>query len=91
VASTATAWRVVEQVAGDELGLAGIRAARAHARGRAWTAGAYPDADLLVVDVDGTLLDAHSDKQAQPAPTSTATASTRWWPSWIGVLAPVRP
>jgi hypothetical protein len=63
VASTATAWRVVEQVAGDQLGLAGIRAARAHARGRAWTGGAHPDADLLVVDVDGTLLDAHSDKQ----------------------------
>jgi Transposase DDE domain group 1 len=63
VASTATAWRVVEQVASDELGLAGIRAARAHAGGRAWTAGAHPDADLLVVDVDGTLLDAHSDKQ----------------------------
>jgi hypothetical protein len=63
VASTATAWRVVEQVAGDEHGLAGIRAARAHARGRAWTAGAHPEADLLVVDVDGTLLDAHSDKQ----------------------------
>ena len=33
------------------------------ARGRAWTAGAHPDTDLLVVDVDGTLLDAHSDKQ----------------------------
>jgi len=63
VASTATAWRVVEQVACDQLGLAGIRAARAHARGRAWTGGAHPDADLLVVDVDGTLLDAHSDKQ----------------------------
>ena len=63
VASTATAWRVVEQVACDELGLAGIRAARAQARGRAWTAGAHPDTDLLVVDVDGTLLDAHSDKQ----------------------------
>jgi Transposase DDE domain group 1 len=62
VASTATAWRVVEQVAGDEHGLAGIGAARAHARGRAWTAGAHPEADLLVVDVDGTLLDA-PDKQ----------------------------
>src|SRR4029453_6142455 len=34
VASTATAWRVVEQVAADELGLAGLRAARAQARGR---------------------------------------------------------
>jgi Transposase DDE domain group 1 len=63
VASTPTAWRVVEQVAGDELGLAGLRAARAHARGRAWQVGAWPDTDLLVVDVDGTLLDAHSDKQ----------------------------
>jgi Transposase DDE domain group 1 len=62
VASTATAWRVVEQVASDELGLAGLRAARAHARGRAWQAGAYADG-LLLVDVDGTLLDAHSDKQ----------------------------
>jgi hypothetical protein len=54
---------VIEQVAADELGLAGIRAARAQARGRAWTAGAHPDTDLLVVDVDGTLLDAHSPKQ----------------------------
>ena len=63
VASTATAWRVVEQVACDQLGLAGIRAARAQARVRAWQVGAHPDADLLVVDVDGTLLDAHSDKQ----------------------------
>jgi hypothetical protein len=62
VASTATAWRVVEQVAGDEFGLAGLRAARAHARGRAWTAGAHADG-LLVIDVDGTLLEAHSLKQ----------------------------
>src|SRR5829696_6853774 len=63
VASTATAWRMVEGTAGDELGLAGLRAARAHARTRAWQAGAWPDADLLVIDVDGTLLEAHSDKQ----------------------------
>jgi Transposase DDE domain group 1 len=63
VASTATAWRVVEQVAADELGLAGLRAARAQARSHAWQIGAWPDTDLLVVDVDGTLLDAHSPKQ----------------------------
>jgi hypothetical protein len=62
VASTATAWRVVERAAVDEFGLAGLRAARAQARARAWTAGAHADG-LLVIDVDGTLLDAHSDKQ----------------------------
>jgi Transposase DDE domain group 1 len=62
VASTATAWRVLEQVAADELGLAGLRAARAQARARAWQAGAHADG-LLIVDVDGTLLDAHSLKQ----------------------------
>jgi hypothetical protein len=62
VASTPTAWRVVEQVAGDPDGLAGLRAARAHARAAAWRAGAHADG-LLVVDVDGTLLDAHSPKQ----------------------------
>ena len=63
VASTPTAWRVVEQVASDELGLAGLRAARVQARARAWRVGAWPEVDLLLVDIDGTLLDAHSDKQ----------------------------
>jgi Transposase DDE domain group 1 len=66
VASTATAWRVVEQVAADELGLAGLRAARAQARGRAWQAGAHADG-LLLVDVDGTLVAAYSDKQGAAA------------------------
>jgi hypothetical protein len=62
VASTPTAWRVVEQVARDPDGLAGLRAARAHARAAAWRVGAHVEG-LLVVDVDGTLLDAHSPKQ----------------------------
>jgi hypothetical protein len=62
VASTPTAWRVIEQVARDLDGLAGLRAARAHARAAAWRAGAHAEG-LLVVDVDGTLLEAHSDKQ----------------------------
>lgn len=62
VASTATAWRVIEQVACDPDGLAGLRAARAHARAAAWQAGAHVEG-LLVIDVDGTLLDAHSPKQ----------------------------
>ena len=62
VASTPTAWRVVEQVACDPDGLAGLRAARAHTRAAAWRVGAHVEG-LVVVDVDGTLLDAHSDKQ----------------------------
>jgi Transposase DDE domain group 1 len=62
VASTPTAWRVIEQVARDLDGLAGVRAARAHARAAAWRAGAHADG-LLCIDVDGTLVDAHSSKQ----------------------------
>ena len=63
VASTPTAWRVVERLATDPDGLARLRAARAHARARAWQAGAHPDSELLLVDLDATLVDAHSEKQ----------------------------
>jgi hypothetical protein len=62
VAFTATAWRVIERVACDEFGVAGLRAARGQARARAWAAGAWVDG-LGVIDVDGTLLDAHSEKE----------------------------
>ena len=41
VASTPTAWRVIERLAQDPDGLARLRAARAHARARAWAAGAH--------------------------------------------------
>jgi hypothetical protein len=61
VASTPTAWRVIERVAQDPDGLARLRLARAHARGRAWAAGGDPDVELLVIDVDATLVTAHSD------------------------------
>jgi DDE family transposase len=61
VASTPTAWRVIERAAKDAHGLARLRAARAHARARAWVAGAHPDPELLVVDADATLVLAHSD------------------------------
>lgn len=61
MASTPTAWRVVERVATDPDGLARLRAARAHGRARAWAAGAHPDPELLIVDADATLVLAHSD------------------------------
>jgi hypothetical protein len=56
VASTPTAWRVVERVAIDADGLARLRAARAPARARAWAAGGDPEVELLVIDADATLV-----------------------------------
>jgi hypothetical protein len=69
VASTPTAWRVVERVGTDPDGLARLRAARAHARARAWAAGAHPDLELLIVDADATLVLAHSDVKEAAAGT----------------------
>jgi Transposase DDE domain group 1 len=69
VASTPTAWRVIERAAQDPDGLARLRAARAHARARAWAAGAHPDLELLIIDVDATLVLAHSDAKQGGAGT----------------------
>jgi Transposase DDE domain group 1 len=69
VASTPTAWRAIERTARDADGLARLRAARAHARGRAWAAGGHPDVELLVVDADATLVLAHSDAKEGAAGT----------------------
>jgi hypothetical protein len=69
VASTPTAWRVVERVATDADGLARLRAARAHARARAWAAGGDPEVEVLIVDADATLVLAHSDAKQGAAGT----------------------
>ena len=69
VASTPTAWRVIERVATDPDGLARLRAARAHARARAWAAGAHPDVELLIIDADATLVLSHSDAKQGAAGT----------------------
>ena len=69
VASTPTAWRVVERLAQDPHGLARLRLARAHARGRAWAAGGDPEVELLVIDADATLVLAHSDRKEGAAGT----------------------
>jgi len=61
VASTATAWRVLDRVGPVELGW--LRQGRAHARARAWAAGAAPDSALpVVLDIDATIVTAHSEK-----------------------------
>jgi hypothetical protein len=61
VASDSTAYRLIARIAGDPDGLDAIRAARAEARARAWRRGARPG--LVEVDLDATLLTAHSDKE----------------------------
>jgi hypothetical protein len=83
VASTPTAWRVVERIATDPDGLARLRAARAHARARAWAAGAHPDVELLIIDADATLVLAHSDaKQGAAGTYKGSFGSTRCWRIW---------
>ena len=59
VASDATAFRCVERL--DEEMLAQIRKARAAARARAWQLGEAPR--RLILDLDATLLTAHSEKE----------------------------
>jgi len=60
VASDATAWRVIDVICERGL-LDALRAARAAARARAFAVGARP-AGPLVIDIDATLITAHSDK-----------------------------
>src|SRR3954465_3125424 len=74
VASDATAFRVIDRIAADPALLEGLRgaradpallealrAARARARTTAWNAGVAPE--RIVVDIDATLITAHSEKE----------------------------
>ena len=63
VASVPTAWRTLDAI--DDAALERIAVARAQARRRAWAAGMDPG--FYVIDIDGTLVTAHSDKE-QAAP-----------------------
>jgi Transposase DDE domain group 1 len=68
-ASTTTVWRLVDTRI-DATHLPAIRAARAHARERAWAAGAAPaPGGWLHLDVDATLTIDHSDNKEHAAPT----------------------
>ncbi len=59
-ASETTTHRVLKSV--DEQLLDRVRAARAAARSRVWDAGARPD--TITLDIDATLVTAHSEKEA---------------------------
>jgi hypothetical protein len=58
-ASETTTHRVIKSI--DEQLLGGLRAARAVARARVWNAGARPD--MITLNIDATLLTAHSEKE----------------------------
>lgn len=64
VASVPTAWRTLAAI--DDATRERIDRARAQARRRAWAAGMDPH--FYVIDIDGTLVSAHSDKE-EAAPT----------------------
>jgi hypothetical protein len=92
VASTPTAWQVLERVASDPDGLARLRAARAHARARTWAAGGDPDVELLVIDADATLVLAHSDAKEGAAGTYRGrSGSRRCWPTSTTATAAASP
>jgi hypothetical protein len=61
VASSATAFRVIDRIASDPDGLERLRVAHARARARVWQLAGAPQ--HLTIDLDATLIASHSDKQ----------------------------
>lgn len=61
VASNATAFRLIDQIAADPGLLDAVRVARARARESAWNAGARPE--RVIIELDATLIGAHSEKE----------------------------
>ena len=61
IASDSTAFRVIDRVAADPALLDALRAAHARARGRFWELHGAPE--RLTIDVDATLISAHSEKE----------------------------
>jgi len=61
VASDATAFRVIDRIASDPALLQAVRTAHAQARARFWALSGAPH--RLTIDVDATLVTAHSEKE----------------------------
>jgi hypothetical protein len=86
VASTSTAWRVLDRV--SEVHLSALRAGRATARAAAWEAGAAPDpSHELCLDIDATIVIAHSHSSPLLR-GSTRSAFIRSCASWIVPRSP---
>ena len=90
VASTPTAWRVLERLAQDP-DWAGPAARRPGARPRAGVGGRRgdPEMELLVIDADATLVLAHSrPRKVPPGPTRARSGSPRCWRIWTAARRP---
>src|SRR5438045_7778408 len=61
VASDSTAFRLIDRIAVEPGLLDMVRAARARARERAWEVGVRPQ--QIVIDIDATLITAHTEKE----------------------------
>ncbi len=61
VCSDATAFRVIDRIASDPGGLERLRSAHASARARVWEIIGAPE--LVEIDLDATLIGAHSEKE----------------------------
>ena len=88
VASTPTAWRVLERLAQDPDGLARLRAARAHARARAWVAGGDPERSCWSsTRMRPWCWPTATPSRARPGPTSSF-GFPRCWRIWTAARRP---
>jgi Transposase DDE domain group 1 len=60
IASDSTAYRTIERISSEPVLVDGLRAAHAQARACAWRLGVKPE--RVTIDLDATLIDAHSEK-----------------------------
>ena len=76
VASDSTAFRMVEKIASTPGMLDALRQAHARARERFLELDGAPE--RLTIDVDATLITAHSEKEQATGNYNTGTGFTRW-------------
>jgi hypothetical protein len=60
IASDSTAYRVIERISSEPVLVDGLRSAHAQARARVWGLGVKPE--RVTIDLDATLIGAHSEK-----------------------------
>ena len=80
VASNSTAFRVVDRVASTPGLLDAVRAAHARARARFWELDGAPE--RLTIDVDATLITAHSEKEKAVRRVRLVGAQAQLFPNW---------